>query len=162
MYRWLVFLHVIGVFGFLLAHGGSAAVAFRLKNERNLERVRALLDLSSGSLSVMYGSVLLLLIAGVVAGFVGNWWGSGWIWVSLGLLIAVAVAMFLLGSKFYSQIRQAAGLPYFDGKAAHPAEEPVSDEQLARLLNSGNPVLLFALGGGALVVILGLMVFKPF
>ena len=39
MYPLLVLVHVVGVFGFLLAHGVSVGVAFRLRGERNLERV---------------------------------------------------------------------------------------------------------------------------
>ena len=34
MYSWIVFVHVLGVFGFLLAHGAAAVVAFRLRGER--------------------------------------------------------------------------------------------------------------------------------
>src|SRR6478609_7482514 len=45
MYRWLVFLHVLAVFGFLLAHGTAIAVAFRLRREREVARIRVLLDL---------------------------------------------------------------------------------------------------------------------
>jgi len=42
----------------MLAHGASVSVAFALRRERNLERIRALLDLSSGSFNVMYLSLL--------------------------------------------------------------------------------------------------------
>jgi hypothetical protein len=162
MYQWLVYLHVIGVFGLLLAHGGSASVAFRLRGERNAERVRALLDLSSSSLSIMYGSIVLLLVTGIIAGFVGNWWGRGWIWAALGLLVAILVVMFFLGTGYYNRVRQAVGLPYFDGKKTQPAGEPVSNEELIRVLDAGNPVPLAALGGGALIMLLWLMMFKPF
>jgi hypothetical protein len=41
------------VFGFLLAHGSSAVVAFRLRREREPARVAALLDLSSSSLALL-------------------------------------------------------------------------------------------------------------
>jgi len=51
MYPWFVYLHILGIFGFLLAHGASAAAAFALRRERNLERVRVLLDLSTSTLS---------------------------------------------------------------------------------------------------------------
>jgi hypothetical protein len=162
MYQWIVYLHVIGVFGFLLAHGVSASVSFRLRTERNAERIRALLDLSSNSLTLMYASLLLLLTSGIVAGFVGNWWGRGWIWAALGLLIVILIAMFFMGTGYYNKVRQAVGLPYFDGRSAHAASEPASGKELARVLDAGNPVLLGALGGGALIVLLWLMIFKPF
>ena len=162
MYQWLVYFHVIGVFGFLLAHGTSASVAFRLRGERNAARISALLDLSSSSLSVMYGSIVLLLITGVAAGFAGNWWGRGWIWTAIGLLIAILVAMFFMGTTYYNTIRKAVGMPYFDGKQAHPAGDPASSEELARVLEAGNPMRLAGIGGGGLMVLLFLMVFKPF
>jgi hypothetical protein len=73
MYPWIVFLHVAGGFGFVLAHGASASVAFALRRERNLERIRALLDLCSNSFNVMYFSLLVLLVAEIVAGFKQNW-----------------------------------------------------------------------------------------
>lgn len=60
MYRWLVFLHVIGIFGFLVSHGASASVFFALRHERNLERVRLLLQLSVSSFRVMGISLLVL------------------------------------------------------------------------------------------------------
>jgi hypothetical protein len=44
VYRWIVFLHIFGVFVFLIAHGVSSGVGFRLSKERNPERVAALLD----------------------------------------------------------------------------------------------------------------------
>ena len=73
MYPWIALVHVIGGFGFFLAHGASAAVAFRLRKERDLERVRALLDLSSSTISALYISLLVLLAAGIWAGFLGRW-----------------------------------------------------------------------------------------
>ena len=52
LYPWIVFLHVAGVFLFFMAHGTSMAVGFRLRQERDPARVRALLDLSSWSLGI--------------------------------------------------------------------------------------------------------------
>lgn len=76
MYRWLVILHVLGVFGFLMAHGISVGVAFALRRERRLEVVQALLDLSSSTLGILHGSIALLLISGIVSGFIGHWWSQ--------------------------------------------------------------------------------------
>ena len=55
LYQIVVFLHVVFVLGYLLAHGVSAAVAFALKKERDLNRIRALLDLSAASYPAMLG-----------------------------------------------------------------------------------------------------------
>ena len=54
MYGAIVFLHVAGVFIFLLGHGGSANAAFQMKHERDPDRLRALLDMSVRSFIGMY------------------------------------------------------------------------------------------------------------
>ncbi len=162
VYAWLNFLHVLGVFGFLMAHGISAGVAFALRRERDLERVRALLTLSGGSYGVMYLSLLVLLVTGIVTGFLGRWWGQAWIWVALGLLIAIIVAMFVLGSRTYGAARKAAGLPYYEGGKTNPPLETASAEEMDAILNAGQPVLLTVIGAGGLAIIAWLMMFKPF
>jgi len=162
MYPWLVFLHLLGVFGFLLAHGASAAAAFALQRERNLERVRGLLLLSGNTLGLSFLSLLVLLISGIVAGFMGQWWSRGWIWVSLLLLIAIIVLMSVLGSAVYGGVRKAAGLPYAIGGKPQPAVAPASPAELDALLARGNPMLLTAIGYGGFAVITWLMMFKPF
>jgi hypothetical protein len=106
MYQWFVFAHILGVFGFLLAHGTAAAVAFVLPRQREVERVRALLDLSRGVSMVANASLLVLLAGGLTAGFMGNWWGQGWIWTSLGLFVLIGVTMSVLGSRPLNRLRQ--------------------------------------------------------
>lgn len=162
MYRWFVFLHVLGVFGFLLAHGTSAAVSFALRRERQLERVQALLLLSGNTLGLSFLSLLVLLVSGIVAGFMGQWWGQGWIWVSLGLLIAIIVAMSVLGSAVYGGVRKAAGLPYVVSGKPQPAVAPADPAELAALLARGQPLLLTIIGYGGFAVITWLMMLKPF
>lgn len=162
MYNWFVWLHIIGVLGFVMSHGVSAGAAFALKKERRLEAVRSLLDLSSGTLGILYGSILLLLVAGVVNGFIGKWWGYWWIWISLVLFIGIIVYMGLSPSRFYARVRKAAGLPYFEGGKPHPAVETSSPEEIASLLDQSQPVQLTVIGFGGLVFITLLMVLKPF
>jgi len=161
-YKWFVFLHIIGVFGFLIAHGASASVAFALRKERKVERIRALLLLSAGSYPLMYLSLLILLISGIITGFTGHWWGRGWIWVSLILLVAIIVAMVPLGSNIYGAARKASGLPYFEkGKTQEPVE-PKNEEEIGKILDKGNPWLLSTIGFGGIAVITYLMILKPF
>ncbi len=130
--------------------------------ERNPDRVRALLEMSAASYPIMYGSLGLLLIAGVVLGFIGNWWNRAWIWIALVLLIAITGAMTALGSRIYGGARKAIGLPFFDKGRTHPPIEPASAEELDTLLAQGNPNLLTAIGLGGIAVIAWLMLFKPF
>jgi hypothetical protein len=162
MYPWLVYLHLLGLFGFLLGHGASSSVSFALRRERNPERVRVLLELSGNSFGVMYGALLVLLISGIAAGVIGHWWGSAWIWVSLALLFVVMGAMAGLGSRLYGQARKAAGLPYFEGMKQRPPIDPAGEDELHALLARGNPILLTVIGYGGLAIIAWLMMFKPF
>jgi len=162
MYRWLVFIHILAVFIFLLAHGGSASVTLRIRRETDRSRIAALLDLSSASLGVMYLSLLILLVAGIILGFMGKWWGLAWIWVSLALLVVMAVAMYVRASIPFNRVRQAAGLPYFDGRRAQPAATPASDEVVRAAAAAIRPAEVAAMGVVPIAVILWLMMFKPF
>ena len=164
MYQWLVFAHILGVFGFLLAHGTAAAVTFALRRQREVERVRVLLDLSGGVTMVANVSLLVLLAAGITAGFMGNWWGQGWIWASLGLFILIGVTMTLLGSRPLNRIRQLvhAGNPSRSETISHSSLDTSAEKQLAVLLAATHSWLLTVIGGGGLALILWLMMFKPF
>jgi hypothetical protein len=159
---WLVLVHVIGAFGFMLGHGVSAHVAFRLRAERDPIRIAALLDLSSFSLAMLYLSLLVLLAGGIAAGFVGGHWGRLWIWVSIGILVLLVGAMYGLASPYYNRVRRAAGMKvYGDPKDAEPPAALTSAE-IAATLDSTRPYLVAAIGGIGLVLIIGLMVLKPF
>lgn len=162
LYPWLVYIHVLGVFGFIMAHGLSIAVAFSLRRERNLERIRTLLNLSSGSIGMMNSSIIILLLTGIVSGFIGRWWNRGWIWLSLGLLIAIAVYMGVSGLSYYAQVRKAVGEEKTGASQLYLLGEAVSSEQINALLNQPRPLWLAVCGFGSLVVITWLMIFKPF
>jgi hypothetical protein len=155
MYPWVVFLHVAGAFGFLMSHGVSVAVLLRLRTERKRERITTLLELSSSSMTAFYGSIVVLLAAGTLAGFMGNWWRMGWIWASLALFLTIAGAMYPLATTYFRRVRAAIG--------KRPSGAPfASDEELDELLGSGRPMLIAAIGFGGLLVILWMMMFKPF
>lgn len=162
LYKPALFLHIFLGFIYMLSHGASAAVAYRLRKETTLERVRALLDLSASSFAVMYLSLLFMFLAGIALGFLGHWWSSGWIWASLILLIAILVLMWLVASSYYHRVRKASGLPYMEGSKQHPPVDPVSQVELRSILRSGKPHLLTLIGVGGWALILWLMIFKPF
>lgn len=161
---WLRFVHILGAFLFLLAHGGSMMMAFRLRRESEPPRLQAVLELSGASYPLMGISLLVLLASGIVAGFVGNFWIRGWIWVSLGLLVAISVAMTPLGSLYYGRVRKAVGLPYFERMKEHPAGKPASKAEIAAVLDGAltRAIVLAVIGFVGLAVILWLMMFKPF
>lgn len=145
-------LHLIGAFGFVAAHGATAAVAFRLRRERERVRIRALLELSRSTRSLMYWSLLVLVVAGVANGFNLHVWGRGWIWTSLVLLTALLVAAFPLAVPYYKRIRLAVD----------PERPAASPEELAALLTSSRPIVIAWVETVGILVILWLMVYKPF
>ncbi len=162
MYNIVIFLHVVGVFIFLLAHGTSQAVAFALRKERNMEHVRALLLFSPSTFGMMYGGLLLILLTGIAGGFLLNWWGQGWIWAALVLLIVMVAVMSVYVIPYYGNLRKAAGLPYMLRGKIQPPAPPVSDAELARMLESPHGMYSALIGWTGLLVILALMMFKPF
>ena len=159
---WIVFIHVAAAFVFAAGHGVSIAVAFRVRRETDRSRMAALLDLSTISLVAATIALLVLLVAGILAGIVLQSFGRWWIWVSLVALIAIAVAMTPLGINYFNGIRMALGLRTRDLKATDPDPVPASDAELATKVASPRPEQLLAIGGGGFVVILWLMMFRPF
>lgn len=168
MYNVIVFLHVAGVFGFLLAHGAAMNMAFRLRQlgrepvtDATMERARALLDLSQSSSGLLYGSLVVLLLAGIAAGFMGSWWGRGWIWASIIILVLTIVLMYVRGSNFYLDLRAALGMPDYRKKNQPPAP-PKSAAEIQLLLQSPRVFEVTTIGVISLLLLLALMIFKPF
>ena len=159
MYRWIVFLHILGAFAFFMAHGVSAAMALRLRREQNLERLRTLLGLSEVAVPVMYLSLLILLVAGIAAGIMGSWFSKGWIWTALVLLIVLAGWMGYYAQKHYAPIRKALGITYRGQPGDNP---PASESEVAALVQATSPGMLAGVSFAIVAVILWLMVFKPF
>lgn len=158
---WLMFLHVTAGFTFALAHGVSAFTTLKLRGERDSARVTALLDLSKYALPISDMAILVLIVSGIVAGFVRDDWGHLWIWVSIGVLVLLFVYMSVRGVKHHDAIRHALGLAgFYDKKgAAVPDADPAA---LAKALDSPRALELAAVGFIGLGVILWLMVVKPF
>ncbi len=153
-YRWWVFIHLAGVFGFLLAHGASVSALFRLRKERDREKIRQLIQFSGSTIRLFYVSLLVLVAGGVGAGLQGHWFKQQWIWEAIGVLVAVSVAMIVVARPYYRAISEATEL--------RPSGVPrLSDEDLALRLQSPIPVVVALLGFAGLLVILWLMIFKP-
>jgi hypothetical protein len=159
MYYWLVYLHIAGALIFFMAHGVSTFVMFRLGKQQSLDRMRALMELSSASLPAMWLGLTLLLIGGISAGFMGNWWSQGWIGVSFVLMIVMTAWFGYYARRHFTPLRKALGLPSRRDPTPPP---PAAPEEIARLLKAANPLLLSGIGFGLSAVILYLMIFKPF
>ncbi len=163
LYKLVVLLHVISVFGFLLSHGVSASISYTLKRERDMAKIRALLDLSGASYPIMLWTLLATVGFGLIAAFLVNtWWRFGWTWVSIALLVVIVVLMAVFGAGVFGDIRKAAGLPYMVKGKPFPAEPAKSDEEVFAVLAKINPTLLMIVGYGGFAVIAWLMLAKPF
>jgi hypothetical protein len=160
--RALVFLHVLGAFMFVAGHGVSMFVVFQARKERDRGRLGALLDLSGWSLAVAGIGLLVLLVSGIAAGIVLQSFGRWWIWVSLALLIIIGIVMTPVGGEFLRGLRVAIGQRPRNLKPDDPDPVPVSDAELAALQATRRPEVLLWLGAGGFVVILYLMMFRPF
>lgn len=164
MYRALLYLHVASVLAFLLFHGVSASVMFALRREEDPQRVEALLALRDRSTNWWGWPMVVMLLSGIGMGFMGRWWGDGWIWASLGAFLAILFAMSGFGRVYLDRIWHA-----LDPTGHNPPTKkddrggvPASTAELASILTAGRPVLLTVVGVFGLGLILWLMMFKPF
>jgi hypothetical protein len=155
VYGWLVLVHILGVLGFMFTHGVTAAMALRLRHERNPDRIRVMLQISSSSLAVFYVSILLLLGGGIWAGFNGHWWDQGWIWIALGVFVANMIFMYAAPARYYKKIREVMTIEESGSSAVTP-------QQLDAMLRSNLPVVVMAIGLVSIAFIAYLMVIKPF
>ncbi|MDP9250743.1 MAG: DUF2269 family protein [Chloroflexota bacterium] len=150
-YPVLVLIHILGAFVFVGAHAVSVFVAFQVPKETEGTRAEALLLLSASSLGWLHAGLALLIVAGVAAGFVGQWWDRPWIWLSLDLLLAVAAYMYATAPAAYHPARHSLideGAPGWDAAAR-------------KLVDRRRAMWLMVTGMAALLAIVVLMVLKP-
>lgn len=160
--RWLVFLHILSVISFFLAHGTSASMAFQLRKETDFARIRAMLDLSWSTMILMGVSFLIMGLTGLALPFLIHIWNKIYIWLSIILMLVVFVYMSAFNETHYKQVRRLVGLPYMKGSKNMPAEPPASPEEVSALLKRTSPATLVVIGYGLPAIVLWLMVFKPF
>ena len=160
--RWLVFIHVLSAITFFLAHGTSAAMAFQLRKETNIERIRAMLDLSGTTIMVLFVSFLLMGLTGLIMPFLIKIWNKGWVWLSIVLMVFVVIHMTLRNNKTYKTLRRLAGMPYMQGSKEFPAEPPASEEEILAHVRKIRVHELMVVGYVIPALVLWLMVFKPF
>lgn len=160
--RWLIFLHVLAVLTFFLAHGASAAMAFKVRRETDLARLRAMLDLSDSTVEIMFISFLGIGFTGVILPFPMHLWGKAWVWLSIVLMIFVFIWMVWMNERSYKVLRKLVGLPYRQGSKEYPAMPPASQEEVVELLSKTRVTGLVVVGYLVPVVVLWLMIFKPF
>ena len=160
--RWLTFIHVLAAIAFFLFHGVSATMAFRVRRETDFARIRAMLDLSSSVMIPMGIAFGIMGLTGLIMPFLAHLWDRVYIWISIALILGVFIYMAVFNETHYKQLRRLVGLPYMKGNKEYPAEPPSSPEEVAAHLKRTNVAALAAAGYGVPVIVLWLMIFKPF
>ena len=164
MYTVLRFLHVFSAFAFFLIHGATAAAMFALKRERDAKRVEGWLIIRDFATKWMGIPLAILFISGIVMGFMGRWWNQTWIWLAIGVFLAISFLMSGFGRPYHDRLWHAIDP---QGHAPPTKKEkrrssPATTEEIVGLLAKGRPMLLTVIGIVGLGVILWLMMFKPF
>ena len=130
-------------------------VSFRLRTERSVETVVADLAASQMATRIAMGGFLLLAIGGIAAATTAGWWSKPWVEWSVIVLVVVIGAMYGVGARYYYRLRdRVAGK---DGAAP----EPITEAELAGLLDTRTPDILAGIGGLGLLILVWLMVLKP-
>lgn len=155
MYDFWVFLHLVGLAGFLTAHGVSVWAMFEVRGIRgDRERILDLCDLSKRTVPPMYVATALLLVGGVAAGIQGRWFSGWWLWVSVVVLLVTMAVMSSVATPYMKRLR--------DGCTRwHDGTYTMSDDELQAALTGPVTTIVSAVGTLGLLVILYLMVYKP-
>ena len=155
MYQWLVLLHLAGVFMFLVAHGVSVGVLFRLRKERDPAKVATMLELSGSSVKGVLHRARPAAGRGVRRGgdraACGASPGSG---SPLLVLVLSSVAMTPMATPYYRRVG-------FVARALVGGTEAVTPEQFDEVLRDSRSNSVAAIGFAALAIILYMMVMKP-
>jgi hypothetical protein len=159
--NWLLFIHILSAITFFLAHGAAAAMVFRIGKETDPERMRAMLDLSITGVPVYLLSFLILGITGIAMPFFFETWHMRWLWVSIALMLGVAIWMFRIG-QHYQALRKLLGLPYREENKDQPAQPPASDEEIIAHARQTTVAQSVIAGYVIPAFVLWLMVFRPF
>jgi hypothetical protein len=146
---------------FYMAHGASVAMAFKVRKETDFARIRAMLDLSNSTMITMGMAFLVMGLTGLILPFMIHIWNRDYIWVSIVLMLFVAIYMAVFIVTHYMELRRLVGLPYRKGKEL-PAEPPSSPEEVAALLKKTSVTGLVVVGYVIPAFVLWLMIFKPF
>lgn len=160
--RWLIFLHVLSAITFFLAHGSSAAMIFKVRNETDLVRIRAMLDLSESTLEIMFFAFLTMGLTGLALPFFLHIWDKGWVWLSIIAMAFVLIWMVWMSERTYKILRKLVGLPYRQGSKEYPAEPPAETEQIVSHLKNIRVMPTFFVGYGIPTFVLWLIIFRPF
>lgn len=155
MYEVWVFVHLVGVAGFLVTHGVAMWALFAVRAaEGDRDRILEWCETSKRTTMPMYVAYGLLLLGGVAAGIDGSLFAEWWLLGSLGLLLVLTAFMSVVATPYMKRLREGC-TRWADGSYT------LSDDDLRTTLGGPTTIVIAAAGSIGLLVILVLMVFKP-
>ena len=143
LYVWLKLIHLFGVVVFLFAHGVSGGAAFGIGRSVQAD-TRRLLRISQVSAIFANPALLLIIVTGVWMAWLGSYWSRVWPWAAIVILVLTIAGMLFIARPYYV------------------ARDSKSDEVLAQALARVQPRAAAIVGGAALLLLVSLMVLKPF
>lgn len=158
MYNWAVFLHVSIVFIFLVQHAAEIFVSFKLRQQDQPEGIFAtysfLPNNNARNLRVTYS---LIIVTGAFAGYIGHWWKQGWIWTALGVMILIWILMKQLAGTYLNSVDAIT-----DQALKNKDDESAIEKFRIELRARREPEIMTVTSVAGLLIILWLMMFKPF
>jgi hypothetical protein len=150
----LRYLHILSVLALVGSHGVSMVVLYRIRGERDRKKILDLVTLSGETTVPMYVSIGAIVVTGVLAAFEFQRFDELWLWTAIGVLVLTIVLMVLLAKPYFNRVKAACEV--------RPSGVPrVSDEELGELLSDSRAHQITAIGLIGLLVILYLMIYKP-
>jgi hypothetical protein len=158
MYNWVVFLHVTIIFIFLIQHAAEIIVTFKLREQKEPEGIFAtysfMPDNNSRNLRITYS---LIIITGMIAGFMSTWWKQGWMWTALGVMIVIWIVMNRVGGSYLTAVDAIT-----DYVVKNKDDTSAIDKFRNDLKARREPEIMTVTSVIGGLIILWLMMFKPF
>jgi len=158
MYTWVVYLHVIAVFVFLIQHAVDILVTFKLRQQTEPDGIYTaysfMLNNNTRNLRITYAAII---VTGATAGFITPWWKQGWMWTALGVMILIWIIMSRFGPIYLTAVDTIAETA-MKNKTDPTALEKFKIDLKARR----EPEIMASTSVIGLLIILWLMMFKPF
>jgi len=158
MYTWVVYLHVTVIFIFLIQHAVEIWVSFKLRVQDGPEGVYAayafLPDNNTMYLRINYG---LIIVTGVTAGFLSTWWKNGWMWTALGIMLVLWGVMSFIAPRYLDAVDAIA-----EEAMKNKDDKTALDKFKSDLKARREPEMLIATSAIGGIIVLWLMMFKPF
>lgn len=161
MERWVLYLHLLSVLLFMLAHGVHVQVMWRLRTTDDPDKSLTLFE-SLPDLLVMRVLLAGVVVTGFVSAFlIPAFFGQWWMWISLAILLGITLVMRRWGGAYYGVVEDAATRA-IEARRAPDADGSAVAARFATERATWHFAGVSAIGIGGVAVILWLMVFKPF